>query len=72
MNNLEKEMIRQRHSRSHHHSQSHFLRNFPNINMAHMAKSVIKPITTTIHHVSPLLTWWAWWKGYFCSFWNSR
>jgi hypothetical protein len=56
MNNLEKEMIRQRHSRSHHHSQSHFLRNFPNINMAHMAKSVIKPITTTIHHVSPLLS----------------
>ena len=24
--------------------------------MAHMARSVIKPITTTIHHVSPLLS----------------
>ena len=55
MNNLEKEMIRQRHSRSHHQNQSHFLRNFPNINMAHMAKSVIKPVTSTIHHISPLI-----------------
>jgi hypothetical protein len=56
MNNLEKEMIRQRHSRSQHRSQSHFLRNFPTFNMAHMAKSVIKPVTSTIHHISPLLS----------------
>ena len=55
MNELEKEMVRQRHSR-HPQSQSHFLRNFPRTNMAHMAKSVIKPITSTIHHISPLLS----------------
>ena len=55
MNQLEKEMVRQRHSRHPIHSQSHFSRNFPRTNMAHMAKSVIKPVTSTIHHISPLL-----------------
>jgi hypothetical protein len=52
---LEQEMVRQRHNKSHHHSQSHFLRNFPRFNMAHMARTAIKPITSAINHAGPLI-----------------
>jgi hypothetical protein len=53
-NNLEQEMARQRHSK--HKSQSHFMRNFPTFDLAHLARSTVKPLTTAIHHVAPILT----------------
>ena len=56
MKDLESELARQRHSRSSHHGQSNFLRNFPNIGMGNMARSIIKPVTSTINHVSPLIS----------------
>ena len=53
-NNLEQEMARQRHSR--HKTQSHFMRNFPTFDLAHIARSTIKPITSAINHASPLIS----------------
>jgi hypothetical protein len=53
-NNLEQEMARQRHNR--HKTQSHFMRNFPTFDLAHLARSTIKPITTAIKHTSPLIS----------------
>ena len=40
----------------HNKAQSNFLRHFPKVDMAHMARVGIKPITTGIHHISPLLS----------------
>ena len=51
---LEQEMARQRHSR--HKTQSHFMRNFPTFDLAHIARSSIKPITTAINHTAPLIS----------------
>ena len=51
---LEAEMARQRHTR--HKTQSHFMRNFPSFDLAHVARSVVKPLTTAIHHTAPLIT----------------
>ena len=51
---LEQEMARQRHSK--HKTQSHFMRNFPTFDLAHIARSTIKPVTTAINHVSPLIS----------------
>ena len=51
---LEQEMARQRHSK--HKTQSHFMRNFPTFDLAHIARSTIKPLTTAINHASPLIT----------------
>jgi hypothetical protein len=53
-NNLEQEMARQRHSK--HKTQSHFMRSFPAFDLAHVARSAIKPITTAINHASPLIS----------------
>jgi hypothetical protein len=55
MKDLESELARQRHSRKYK-SQSDFLRNFPNIGMTSIAKSIIKPVTSTINHASPLIS----------------
>lgn len=51
---LEEEMRRQRHSRPK--TQSHFLRHFPKFDLAQIARSTVKPITTAIHHTAPLLS----------------
>ena len=55
MKDLELELARQRHNRKYK-SQSDFFRNFPNIGMGNLAKSVIKPVTSTINHTSPLIS----------------
>jgi hypothetical protein len=52
MKDLEAEMSKQRNNRSAHKSQSHFLRNFPSTSMS----AVIKPVTHTINHLSPLIS----------------